>query len=91
MDPVMQPIWHMYEFYGCYYHGCCYCYEGEGASYRHRKYIDKKGKEQTALIKYGELYMCTLTSIKELNGSEMLDISLLKCWNAGCPCEEVGD
>ena len=34
-----------YEFYGCYYHGCPYCYEGEGASHRFRKYVNMKGKE----------------------------------------------
>ena len=45
-----------YEFHRCYYHGCQYCYEGEGASYRFRKFVNAKGKEVINPIKFGELY-----------------------------------
>ena len=48
-----------YEFLGCYYHGCPYCYEGEGASHRFRKYVNTKGKEVVVPIKFGELYTYT--------------------------------
>ena len=66
-----------YEFHGCSYHGCQYCYEGEGASHRFRKFVNAKGKEVIVPIKFGELY--TYTHTRGANGSEKLDTSWSKC------------
>ena len=50
-----------YEFYGCFFHGCPYCFESDGPSpHRYRTYIDSKGKERVVPIKFGEIYTYTI-------------------------------
>ena len=50
----------VYQFHGCFWHGCCYCYEAEaGSPHRYRTFINAKGKEVKVPIKFGELYTYT--------------------------------
>ena len=45
---------------GCFWHGCCYCYEGDkGCPHRYSTYINAKGEEVKKPIKFGELYTYT--------------------------------
>ena len=57
----------IYQFHGCFWHGCPYCYE-QCAPTPHRvsKYVNKSGKEVHSAIKFGQLHSNTLVMTEEL-------------------------
>ena len=60
VDGYCQDTNTVYQFHGCFWHGCCYCYEGDAPTpHRYYTYINKKGEEVKKPIKFGELYTYT--------------------------------
>jgi len=67
VDGYCQQTNTIYQFHGCFYHGCPYCYESSAPTpHRVSKYVNKQGKEVTTPIKFGQLHASTLVMTHNL-------------------------
>ena len=74
----------VYQFHGCFWHGCCYCYEADkGCPHRVRTYVNRKGKEMTVPIKFGELYTHTFQISDWIRSAGYKLVEIWECqWDA---------
>ena len=70
----------VYQFHGCYFHGCPKCYEGTHPNkFKTSTYITAEGKETTRYIKMGELYAATVTATEKLKKQGYTVIEMWEC------------
>ena len=67
MDGFCRDTNTIFQFHGCFWHGCPYCYN-QCAPTPHRvsKYFNKAGKEVSSAIKFEQLHSNTLVMTEEL-------------------------
>ena len=85
-DPLTKTV---YEFHGCFWHGCPYCYKPSQivpmCSYM---CVDKKGK--TIEVRVGNLYANTQRKMMKLWQSEYLVVKMWECeWKKLCKQNKI--
>ena len=88
-DPLTKTV---YEFHGCFWHGCPYCYEpSQIVPMRSYTCVDKKtGKEKTIEVRMGNLYANTQRKMMKLWQSEYLVVKMWECeWKKLCKQNKI--